>query len=77
MGVLQEEQVTLLGVDGSQIYLDPTEPLPWGHGHFATGATPRNVSIPRGTSLGKWSSGRNLIETIRFSLELKLASQCA
>ena len=71
----------LLGVDGSQIYPDPAEPLPWAYAHAMTTSPPERY-LSRFISPGELlraraASGRKLIDTIRFSLELELASECA
>jgi len=70
-----------LGVDGSQIYPDPAEPLPWAYAH-AMATSPPGRYLARFMSPGellraKAASGRKLIDTIRFSLELELAAECA
>ncbi len=78
---LKSTPVELLGVDGSQIYPDPAEPLPWAYAHAMTTSPPERY-LSRFISPGellraKAASGRKLIDTIRFSLELELASECA
>ena len=71
----------LLGVDGSQIYPDPAEPLPWAYAHaMATTSPVRYISrfmSPGELLRAKAASGQKLIDTIRFSLELELAASCA
>ncbi len=78
---LKTTPVELLGVDGSQIYPDPAEPLPWAYAHAMTTSPPERY-LARFISPGELlraraASGRKLIDTIRFSLELELASECA
>jgi hypothetical protein len=78
---LKSTLVELLGVDGSQIYPDPAEPLPWAYAHAVTTSPPERY-LARFMSPGELlraraASGRKLIDTIRFSLELELASECA
>jgi hypothetical protein len=78
---LKSTPVELLGVDGSQIYPDPAEPLPWAYAHAMTTSPPGRY-LARFMSPGELlharaASGRKLIDTIRFSLELELASECA
>ena len=78
---LKSTPVELLGVDGSQIYPDPAEPLPWAYAHAMTTSPPERY-LARFISPGELlraraASGRKLIDTIRFSLELELASECA
>ncbi len=78
---LKSTPVELLGVDGSQIYPDPAEPLPWAYAHAMTTSPPERY-LSRFISPGELlraraASGRKLIDTIRFSLELELASECA
>jgi len=78
---LKTTTVELLGVDGSQIYPDPAEPLPWAYAHaMATTSPVRYLSrfmSPGELLHARAASGRKLIDTIRFSLELELASECA
>jgi hypothetical protein len=78
---LKSTPVEILGVDGSQIYPDPAEPLPWAYAHAMTTSPPERY-LARFISPGELlraraASGRKLIDTIRFSLELELASECA
>ena len=78
---LKSTLVELLAVDGSQIYPDPAEPLPWAYAHAMTTSPPERY-LARFISPGELlraraASGRKLIDTIRFSLELELASECA
>lgn len=78
---LKSTPVELLAVDGSQIYPDPAEPLPWAYAHAMTTSPPGRY-LARFMSPGELlraraASGRKLIDTIRFSLELELASECA
>jgi hypothetical protein len=78
---LKSTLVELLAVDGSQIYPDPAEPLPWAYAHAMTTSPPERY-LARFMSPGELlraraASGRKLIDTIRFSLELELASECA
>jgi hypothetical protein len=81
VGDLKFTPVELLGVDGSQIYPDPAEPLPWAYAHAMTTSPPGRY-LARFISPGELlraraASGRKLIDTIRFSLELELAAGCA
>jgi len=81
VGNLKSTTVELLGVDGSQIYPDSAEPLPWAYAHAMTTSPPgRYLSrfmTPGELLHARAASGRKLIDTIRFSLELELASECA
>ena len=78
---LHPVKAELLGVDGSQIYPDSAEPLPWAYAHaMATTSPVRYVSrfmSPGELLRAKAASGQKLIDTIRFSLELELAASCA
>jgi len=71
----------LLGVDGSQIYPDPAEPLPWAYAHAMATTSPvqylSRFMTPGELLRAKAASGQKLIDTIRFSLELELAASCA
>lgn len=71
----------ILGVDGSQIYPDSAEPLPWAYAHAMTTSPPgRYLSrfmTPGELLYARAASGRKLIDMVRFSLELELASECA
>jgi hypothetical protein len=71
----------LLGVDGSQIYPDPAEPLPWAYAH-AMATFPPGRYISRFMTPGELlrenaASGRKLVDVVRFCLELELAAECA
>ena len=70
-----------LGVDGSQIYPDPAEPLPWAYAHAMTTSPPGRY-LSRFLAPGELlrenaASGRKLIDIVRFGLELELAANCA
>ena len=71
----------VIGVDGSQIYPDPAEPLPWAYAHaMVTSPSTRHLSrffSPAELIHEKAASGRRLIDSARFSLELELASHVA
>jgi hypothetical protein len=71
----------IIAVDGSQIYPDPAEPLPWAYAHAM-------VTDPSGTYLAaflgpdellreKAARGRKYVDNVRFSLELLLAARVA
>jgi len=81
VGNFKTTPVELLGVDGSQIYPDPAEPLPWAYAHAMTTSPPERYLArfisPSELLHARAASGRKLIDTIRFSLELELASECA
>ncbi len=70
-----------IGVDGSQVYPDPAEPLPWAYAHaMVTSPSTRYLSrffSPAELLKEKAASGRKLIDSVRFSLELELASHVA
>ena len=71
----------VIGVDGSQIYPDSAEPLPWAYAHaMVTSPSTRHLSrffSPAELIHEKAASGRRLIDSARFSLELELASHVA
>jgi hypothetical protein len=71
----------VIGVDGSQIYPDSAEPLPWAYAHaMVTSPSTRHLSRffnPAELIHEKAASGRRLIDSARFSLELELASHVA
>ena len=71
----------VIGVDGSQVYPDSAEPLPWAYAHaMVTSPSTRYLSrffSPTELIQEKASSGRKLIDSVRFSLELELASHVA
>jgi hypothetical protein len=71
----------IIAVDGSQIYPDPAEPLPWAYAHAM-------VTDPPGKYLAAFlkpgellreraAKGRKFVDNVRFSLELHLAAQVA
>jgi hypothetical protein len=74
-------QTEVIGVDGSQVYPDPAEPLPWAYAHaMVTSPATRYLSrffSPAELLKEKAASGRKLIDSARFSLELELASHVA
>jgi len=76
-----EIQTEVIGVDGSQIYPDSAEPLPWAYAHaMVTSPSTRHLSrffSPAELINEKAASGRRLIDSARFSLELELASHVA
>ena len=71
----------VIGVDGSQVYPDSAEPLPWAYAHaMVTSPSTRYLSrffSPAELIQEKAASGRRLIDSVRFSLELELASHVA
>ncbi len=71
----------VIGVDGSQVYPDSAEPLPWAYAHaMVTSPSTRYLSrffSPSELVKEKAASGRRLIDSARFSLELELASHVA
>jgi len=71
----------VIGVDGSQVYPDSAEPLPWAYAHaMVTSPSTRYLSrffSPTELIQEKAASGRKLIDSVRFSLELELASHIA
>jgi len=66
----------VIGVDGSQVYPDSAEPLPWAYAHaMVTSPSTRYLSrffSPAELIQEKAASGRKLIDSVRFSLELEL-----
>ncbi len=71
----------IIAVDGSQIYPDPAEPLPWAYAHTM-------VTDPPGKYLAAFlrpdellreraARGRKYVDNVRFSLELLLAARVA
>jgi len=71
----------IIAVDGSQIYPDPAEPLPWAYAHAMVTRPPsRYLSrflSPSELLEAEAAAGRKLIDSVRFSLELQLAAQSA
>ena len=71
----------VIGVDGSQVYPDSAEPLPWAYAHaMVTSPSTRYLSrffSPAELIQEKAASGRRLIDSVRFSLELELAAHVA
>jgi len=71
----------VIGVDGSQVYPDSAEPLPWAYAHaMVTSPSTRYLSkffSPAELIQEKAAIGRKLIDSVRFSLELELASHVA
>ncbi len=71
----------VIGVDGSQVYPDSAEPLPWAYAHaMVTSPSTRYLSrffSPAELIQEKAASGRKLIDSVRFSLELELAAHVA
>ena len=76
---ISEKETPIIAVDGSQIYPDPAEPLPWGYAHAM-------VTDPPGKYLAEFlgpgellrersARGRKYVDNVRFSLELNLASE--
>jgi hypothetical protein len=78
---LNSQETKIIAVDGSQIYPDPAEPLPWGYAHAM-------VTDPPGKYLSEFlrpgellraraARGRKYVDNVRFSLELHLAASVA
>jgi len=78
---LNYKETRIIAVDGSQIYPDPAEPLPWGYAHAM-------VTDPPGEYLSEFlrpgellraraARGRKYVDNVRFSLELHLAASVA
>jgi hypothetical protein len=71
----------IIAVDGSQIYPDPAEPLPWAYAHaMATDPPGRYLSefLSPGELLRERAArGRKYVDNVRFSLELLLAASVA
>lgn len=74
-----EEESTVIAVDGSQIYPDPAEPLPWGYAHAMVTDPPGKYLAeflePGELLREKSARGRKYVDNVRFSLELNLASE--
>lgn len=71
----------IIAVDGSQIYPDPAEPLPWAYAH-AVATDPPGKYLAEFLGPGELlreraSSGRKYVDNVRFSLELLLAARVA
>lgn len=75
---LNNQETKIIAVDGSQVYPDPAEPLPWGYAHAM-------VTDPPGKYLAEFlrpgellraraARGRKYVDNVRFSLELHLAA---
>ncbi len=71
----------IIAVDGSQIYPDPAEPLPWGYAHAMVTDPPGRylaAFLKPGELLRERAArGRKYVDNVRFSLELHLAAQVA
>jgi len=78
---LNNQEAKIIAVDGSQVYPDPAEPLPWGYAHAM-------VTDPPGKYLSEFlrpgellraraARGRKYVDNVRFSLELHLAASVA
>lgn len=78
---MDERETEVVAVDGSQIYPDPAEPLPWAYAHAMVTDPPgkyRAQFVGPGELLReKAARGRKYVDTIRFSLELFLAAEAA
>lgn len=71
----------IIAVDGSQIYPDPAEPLPWAYAHAMVTDPPGKYLAafldPEELLQERAGRGRKYVDNVRFSLELQLAAHAA
>lgn len=71
----------IIAVDGSQIYPDPAEPLPWAYAHAVATDPPSKYLFeflkPGELLRERAARGRKFVDNVRFSLELLLAVSVA
>lgn len=71
----------IIAVDGSQIYPDPAEPLPWAYAHAMVTDPPGKYQAaflgPDELLRERSARGRKYVDNARFSLELLLAARAA